>query len=110
MQRNATRAGIFGVLALAACEAPPPPRFPARSSAQATAAASDVPSAAAVASVPINVPSARHAEELAPDAPLVEASGNAVVLDGVEVASIRPVLDAGKLRKVDGLFTALKAK
>jgi hypothetical protein len=45
-----------------------------------------------------------------PAGPVVSVSGDDVRVDGTTVDHVRPILDVGRLQRVDGLFRALKAQ
>ncbi len=45
-----------------------------------------------------------------PDGPVVSVSGDAIRVDGVLAGRAQPILDAARLMRVDGVFTALKAQ
>lgn len=91
------------LLAAACARTAPPASFP--SAPHATAA----PAPAQFAGVPL-LDAANASPGPPPGSPIVTVSGDDVSVDGTTVDHVRPILDAGRLQRVDGLFRALKGQ
>jgi|HubBroStandDraft_6_1064221.scaffolds.fasta_scaffold142395_2 hypothetical protein len=68
------------------------------------------PSAAPSPAADDGLPSAANTEPLDPDAPAIVVDRDQVLVDGVVVGDVKAIREAGRAQRVDGAFTALKAK
>ncbi len=94
---------LFAAVAVGCGSSPPVPAAPPQNQSGAE-------SKVAALTRDVRLPGAANAQEVIPDAPVVSVVGTQVRLDGEVVADTGPIVEAHRIARLDGLWTALAAR